>query len=82
MGGQNLKGVHAMKPRILPAILGLILVSGLSCSKCEKRGTATIAGLIPGDVAGVLVFPDLSKTITDTGSSLLARWPRSSARGR
>jgi hypothetical protein len=55
-----------MKPRILPAILGLILVSGLSCSKCEKRGTATIAGLIPGDVAGVLVFPDLSKTITDT----------------
>jgi hypothetical protein len=55
-----------MKPRILPAILGLILVSGLSCTKCEKRGTATIAGLIPGDVAGVLVFPDLSKTITDT----------------
>jgi hypothetical protein len=55
-----------MKPKVLLAILCLLLVSGLSCSKCEKSGSATIAGLIPGDVAGVLVFPDLSKTITDT----------------
>ena len=55
-----------MKPKVLLAILCLLLVSGLSCSKCEKGDGATIAGLIPGDVAAVLVFPDLSRTITDT----------------
>jgi len=55
-----------MKLKVLLVILCLLLVSALSCSKCEKSGSATIAGLIPGDVAGVLVFPDLSKTIKDT----------------
>jgi len=54
-----------MKPKLLLAILCLLLISGLSCSKCEKGGASTMAGLIPGDVAGVLIFPDLSRTITD-----------------
>lgn len=60
-----MKGAHAMKPKVLLVILCLILAASLSCSKCEKSGTASIAGLIPADVAAVLVFPDLSKTITD-----------------
>ncbi len=57
-----------MKRKTLFVVLGLFLAVSLSCSKCEKRGTATLAGLIPGDVAGVLLFPDLSKTITDVNA--------------
>ena len=54
-----------MKTKALLGILCLFLVFSLSCSKCEKRGTASLAGLIPGDVAAVLIYPDLSKTIAD-----------------
>jgi hypothetical protein len=57
-----------MKPKILFGIVCLFLAFSLSCSRCEKRGTATLAGLIPGDVAGVLLFPDLSATITDVNA--------------
>ena len=54
-----------MKPKTLFGIICVFLAFSISCSKCEKRGTASMAGLIPGDVAGVLIFPDLSRTVTD-----------------
>ncbi len=53
-----------MKLKRLSGSLCLLLVFSFSCSKCEK-GTATLAGMIPAEAAGVLLFPDLARTITD-----------------
>jgi hypothetical protein len=47
------------------SVLVLLLAVFTSCSKCQKGGSAQLAGLVPGDTPVVVVFPDLSRTIAD-----------------
>ncbi|MBW1873124.1 MAG: DUF3352 domain-containing protein [Deltaproteobacteria bacterium] len=55
-----------MKKRIFLYCVSCLLVCLVSCSKCNQTAdSAEMAMLIPGDVPGVLIFPDLSTTIAD-----------------
>jgi hypothetical protein len=42
-----------------------IIVTSLSCSKCTKETTTTLSDLVPADVSSLVVFSDLSQTISE-----------------
>jgi hypothetical protein len=65
------KGVTIMKRNVLLGCLCLLLAGALSCSRCQgKKGTSSLTGLIPGDIAAVMILPDLSASAKHLDSLL------------
>ncbi len=60
-----------MKKSVLLGGLFLLLAGSLSCSRCQgKKDTSSLVGLIPGDMAAVLILPDLSASARHLDSLL------------